>query len=176
LYALGPKQGYGWANPKEWTFATEAGADGKLTMLSDEGTKELVPNRQGYSHINADDGFQVTVNKTSGGAHSVHIRTGISFDKDSSNVDSGGDEFKFKFEGQAPQPFPVTFTIRDMKLRGESIVLWSKSFTVNGDWKPYTATIPRSAITGPGKTPFLVMAGHLGGKTGAVSLRHIYLK
>ena len=169
-YALGPKQSHGWASPKRWTYGSNGGASATMKMLSPAGTKELVTTREGYSHVDTDDGFEVTVVKQGAAPNSVYIRNAIDFDKEVAKGD-----LEFTFQGKSSTAFPLTFTIRDSQVKKGGGLLWSHTFNVSGDWTTYSEKVPESAL-GHGKIQFMVIAGHLGAKPGSVSLRNIYLK
>jgi len=168
-YALGPRQTAGFANPKRWTYATNSGAEASIKMLSDAGTKELETTREGYSHVDSDEGFQIDISKPGAAPSSVYVRNVIDVDK------ASNDDLKFTFEAAASQAHPIVFTIRDSQTKTGGTLLWSHSYNIEGDWKTYTETVPGSAI-GHGKIQFMVVAGHLGSKPGSISFKHIYLK
>ncbi len=169
-YALGPQQSYGLVNPKRWTFATTGTAKATLTMNMPSAQKALVPLRNGYSYVNVEDGFQVKIDQNGATPDTVSMRNVISFDKNKAPGD-----LTFSFQATSPAPFPVTFVIRDSGIKSGGGLIWSHSFSVDGDWKDYSATVPLGNLD-KGKMQYMVVAGHLGNKNGVISLRKIYLK
>ena len=170
-YALGPRPSNGLLDPKRWTFSTTSGAKATIVMNSPAAQKELVPVRDGYSNMNmSEGGFDLNIDKTGGRSDTVSIRNVIAFEKKKSTGD-----MKFSFQGSAPQAFPVTFVIRDSQTKTGGGVVWSHSFNVQGDWKDYTATVPLNNLN-KAHMQFMVVAGHLGGPRGDVSLRSINLQ
>ncbi len=169
-YARGPQQTHGLLNPARWQFATKGVAEASLEMESPVARKSLITLKRGYSNMNMTDGFKLVISHKSGTADGVAIRNVLDFEKDKTTRD-----LQFSFAGAAPQPFPITFVIRDSMVKKGGGVIWSQAFTVSGDWKEYSAIVPASKLAG-GQLQYLVVAGHLGGQEGTVSLRQIYLK
>lgn len=169
-YALGPKSSDGLINPKRWTYGTTSGAVAEFSMNSASGTKELIKTREGFSNINVKDGFKINMTEVGKSPNCVYIRNAINFEKDAAPR-----ELQFSFMGQSSDANPITFTIRDSRLKKGGALLWSHTFNVKGDWQKYSETVPVSAVSG-GQLQLMVVAGHLGAKKGELSLREIYLK
>lgn len=169
-YALGTQHNYGLAIPNRWTFGTQKPAQATINMLTATGTKTAIPNRNGYSSVNLDEGITVDVTQSGEATSNVYIRNSISVDKEMTKSD-----LQFQFDARAETPFPIIFTIRDAQMKSGGALLWSQTFTVQGDWETYRAPVPLRAV-GQGKVQFMMLAGHLGTKNGSVSLRRVYLK
>ncbi len=169
-YALGPKSSDGLINPNRWTYGTTSGAVAEFAMNSAGGTKELIKTREGFSNINIKDGFKVSIAEAGKTPNSVYIRNAINFEKAAAPKD-----LQFSFMGQSSESNPITFTIRDSRLKKGGTLLWSHTFNVKGGWQKYSETVPVSAVSG-GQLQLMVVAGHLGAKKGELSLREIYLK
>lgn len=169
-YALGPQQTYGWVNPKRWVFGSDPGAQARLKMPSPEKQNALLATKDGYSEIDANEGFQVIVSEVSSSPNCVYIRNAIDLEKE--NADGN---LVFSFVGSAPRPFPVTFTIRDSEIKTGGKLLWSHTFSVNGDFKKYSENIPLRVLESR-KSRFMIIAGHLGATPGKISLRQVALR
>ncbi|MBC7807142.1 MAG: hypothetical protein H7145_13450 [Akkermansiaceae bacterium] len=169
-YALGPKSSDGLINPTRWTYGTTGGAAATFDMLSAKGTKELIATRDGFSNVNVKDGFKVNINDVGKTPNCVYIRNAINFDKTTTPKD-----LQFSFTGRAASSAPVTFTIRDSRLKKGGALLWSHTFNIKGDWQQYSEKVPVSAVSG-GQLQLMVVAGHLGAKPGELALREIALK
>ncbi|MBC8136063.1 MAG: hypothetical protein H8F28_09280 [Fibrella sp.] len=169
-YALGPRSGDGLINPKRWTYGTTGGATATFNMLSEKSTKELIRTREGFSNVNVKDGFKVAIDGVGKSPNCVYIRNAINFDKAAAPKD-----LQFSFMGSSASTVPITFTIRDSRLKKGGALLWSHTFNVKGDWQKYSETVPVSAVSG-GQLQLMVVAGHLGAKPGDLSLRDITLK
>jgi len=174
IYVRAPQSSTGWAIPRAWEFATSGGANATLTMLSQSAHLNPMPEHNGYSQVDSDEGFEVNVYSVGPNADSVHIRNTIDFAVDSI-AKQPADMLQFQFEATAPNPFPVIFTIRNSRVTAGQGVLWSHKYTVDGDWKTYTDTIPYASLR-PEQSKFVELAGHLGSQPGLVRLRNIYLK
>lgn len=169
-YALGPRSTDGLINPKRWTYGTTSGAVATFDMLSEKSTKELIQTRDGFSNVNAAEGFKVVIDSAGKNPNSVYIRNAINFDKGAAPKD-----LEFSFMGRSPAAAPITFTIRDSRIKKGGTLLWSHTFNVKGDWQKYSETVPVGAVSG-GQIQLMVVAGHLGAKPGELSLREIRLK
>ncbi len=169
-YALGPRSNDGLINPKRWTYGTTGGAVATFDMMSKTDAKELITTREGFSNVNVREGFKITMTRVGKAPNSVYIRNAINFDKSAKPKD-----LIFSFKGRSDSPLPITFTIRDSRLKKGGALLWSNTFTIAGDWKDYSKTVPVSAVSG-GQLQLMVVAGHLGTKPGELSLREIALK
>ena len=170
LYASGPIKTEGGINPKRWVFGSDSSAQVTLKMLSSERQNALSTTKDGYSDLNAEEGFQVIVREAGTKPNSIYIRNAIDLEK--ADI---GKNMEFRFVGSAPKPFPITFTIRDTEIKSGGKLLWSHTFTVNGDFKNYSQEVPSSALANR-KSKFMIIAGHLGATPGTVTLRQITLK
>ena len=166
----GPAQSFGMANPIRWTYGTENGAEVAFAMLSPDAQKKLAPTRIGYGNVNTDVGFKIDKQKIGTSPSSVFIRNTITAD-----TKDAGDDKSFSFEGSAATAQPITFTVRDAQIKSGGKLLWSHTFTVQGNWKTYQQGVPKGALGG-GRMQYMVIAGHLGAKPGELSLRNIHLR
>ena len=151
---------YGYANPQMWKFEAHQGAQAvAFASLGNEIKKSDVPT----TIVDANSGFTVNVTHIGTSADSVYLRNAMNLDMkpdkkplhlsfDARSIDKGA------------APFPLTFTVRDSQT-----LLWSQRITVGSNWKHYEEKISFTK----GSLLNVILAVHLGEKTGAVQVRNL---
>jgi len=167
---------FGYANPRGWRFEARQGAIASVVSAGDPAKPGVAKAAPGDGEngtegraptvVDAENGFTVKVEKKGTALDSVYLRNAV-------NLDLNQDRHPIKLifdarsgNGITPtkEPFPLTVTVRDT-----NELLYGKRVSVGPEWKTYTETIKlkKSALLN------LILAVHLGEKTGAVQLRNV---
>ena len=161
---------YGYIHPERWKFETRGGAEATLQMSSAAGQKNLIRSKAGYFNINSDEGFTIDIQKTGKTPDTVYMRNALNLSQTKES-----DTLNFSFEARSAKPFVITYIIRDGLLT-QSRLLWSKSFTVSGDWQTYSAPVALGDLQERAHLLNCVISAHLGSQTGTLGMRKMYLR
>jgi hypothetical protein len=149
---------YGYANPETWKFEARQGAQAVASAGLD-----AQKNGVTSSVVDAGKGFTVTVSHLGRNADSVYLRNAMNLD-----LNQGRKPLRLTFEARTVAPgspaFPMTFTVRDSQT-----LLWSERITADSSWKKYDKQITLK----PDSLLNVILAIHLGEKTGAVQIRNL---
>jgi hypothetical protein len=150
---------FGYANPQTWRFEARQGAQAVAFAGFDAEKKDASSS----SALDAGAGFTVKVSQTGPSADSVYLRNAMNLD-----LNQGRKPLHLTFEARTAAPgtsaFPLTFTVRDSQT-----LLWSDRVVADPSWKRYEKTITLK----PGSLLNVILAIHLGEKTGAVQIRNL---
>jgi hypothetical protein len=149
---------YGYANPETWKFEARQGAQA-VAYAGLDAQKSGVTS----SVVDAGKGFTVTISQVGRNPDSVYLRNAMNLD-----LNQGKKPLRLTFEARTVAPgspaFPMTFTVRDSQT-----LLWSERITADSSWKKYDKKITLK----PDSLLNVILAVHLGEKTGAVQIRNL---
>jgi hypothetical protein len=154
---------YGYANPETWKFEARQGAQ----AVAAGGLESQIPKDAATSAVvDASRGFTVNVSQAGPTPDSVYLRNAMNLD-----LNKDRKPLLLTFEARTVDPktpaFPLTFTVRDAQT-----LLWSERVMTEPDWKQYEKKITLK----PGSLLNVIMAIHLGEKTGTVQIRNLQVK
>jgi hypothetical protein len=151
---------FGYANPLTWRFEARSGAEATAVSGATQSTGTTATT------LDAATGVTVRVLKQGADIDSVYLRNAFNLD-----LNQERRPLRLTFEARAGDgsagdvsPFPMTFTVRDT-----NTLLWSERMLAEPTWKSYDRKISlkKSALLN------VIMAIHLGEKTGAVQIRNV---
>ena len=152
---------YGYANPETWKFEARQGAQATASAGLDEKKTGV-----SASVLDAGSGFTVKVARAGSTADSVYLRNAMNLD-----LNQERKPLRLTFEartvGTGTPEFPLTFTVRDSQT-----LLWSDRVMASPSWKQYEKKITLK----PDSLLNVILAIHLGEKTGAVQIRNLQVK
>jgi hypothetical protein len=148
---------YGYANPQTWKFDARRPAEAVASAGLDA-------KKGGDSSVlDAGTGFTVKVSQAGQSADSVYLRNAMNLD-----LNQERKPLRLTFEARTTDPgttaFPLTFTVRDSQT-----LLWSERVTAGPSWQQYEKKITLK----PGSLLNVILAIHLGAKTGSVQIRNL---
>jgi hypothetical protein len=150
---------FGYANPLTWRFEARPGSEATAVSGAVQSAGSTAAT------LDAATGVTVRVLKTGPSIDSVYLRNAFNLD-----LNQERRPLRLTFEARAgdgnegSEPFPMTFTVRDT-----STLLWSERILAEPTWKSYERKISlkKSALLN------VIMAIHLGEKTGAMQIRNL---